>query len=170
MAKDFNARAAAATALRDKQRTERHEQLETDIVGLFKDALDSTFPDKDDDTPDWDKFDWNRAEQLRSTLKQFLNPQPAAARPAAAPAASPAPAEPTSTQQTPPAKATARPVRTARPAPAEQASADDEPIQIRTDVPTTPLPAASAVLPSPSTASPQKAPGRVKKVFARLNQ
>jgi len=73
MARDLNARRDAARQQKEKERTERHEKLETDVTGLFEDILDSTFPQKDDDTPDWDKFNWTRAEALKQLLDDFQN-------------------------------------------------------------------------------------------------
>lgn len=105
MARDFNARAAAAQAKKENDRNERYEALETDVIGLTDDILAITFPEKDNGDADWDKFNWNRAEQLKQLLKQFHegNAQPTA--PTSQPADQSATRQPRGQRQTTPAPA-----------------------------------------------------------------
>ena len=69
--RDHNARAAAAHAKKQEERTKRFDELETELIGLTDEILDSTFPQDDNSNPVWDKFNWNKAEELKRVLQQF---------------------------------------------------------------------------------------------------
>lgn len=71
MARDLNRLAAAARQQKEQERIERHEKLETNVTGLLTDILDSTFPETVSGDPDWDKFNWTKAEQLQQLLTDF---------------------------------------------------------------------------------------------------
>lgn len=55
----------------EKNNNERFDKLHTEVVGIFAEILDDVFPHKDDDQPDWKKFEWARATQLKTALQQF---------------------------------------------------------------------------------------------------
>lgn|GEM_PF-4238067 len=57
----------------EKQNNERFDKLHEESTGLFADILDDVFPYTDNDQPDWKKFNWDRAEQLKTVLKQFAD-------------------------------------------------------------------------------------------------
>jgi hypothetical protein len=71
MARDWNAVASAARQQKEQERTERYRKLLQDVIGSTEEIMDSTFPLKDDDTPDWDKFDWTKAEAFKQLLAAF---------------------------------------------------------------------------------------------------
>jgi hypothetical protein len=81
--------------------TERHDKLETTLTGLFDEIINKVFPEKIDGSPDFDKFEWSRAQDLEQMLRQFRDGgnRPQNVRPAVAPA----------TPATPPAAPAGRP-------------------------------------------------------------
>jgi hypothetical protein len=78
MARDLNQLAAAARHQKEQERVERYEKLVTDITGLASDILDVYFPEDANGNADWDKFNWEKGEQLKqllADLKAGRNPR-----------------------------------------------------------------------------------------------